>query len=62
MLRPVAGANFGHEKNAKVSLARALHKWPEYGRSIKKVAGAFRKWLGNLEKDTSEKITSAKKG
>ena len=36
MLRPVAGANFGHENNTKVLLAGALHKWPVYGRSIKK--------------------------
>ena len=36
MLRPVAGANFGLEKSTKVSLAGALHKWPEYGWSIKK--------------------------
>ena len=32
----MAGANFGREKNTKVSLAGALHKWPEYGWSIKK--------------------------
>ena len=34
----MAGANFGREKNTKVSLARALHKWPEYGWSIPEVA------------------------
>ena len=32
----MAGANFGREKNTKVSLAGGLHKWPEYGWSIKK--------------------------
>ena len=28
--RSMAGANFGHENNTKVSLAGALHKWPEH--------------------------------
>ena len=50
--RSMAGANFGREKNTKVSLAGALHKWPEH---LKK--WPEHKWLGNLKKDTSEKIT-----
>ena len=61
MLRPVAGA--WPEQILAVKKIQK-YRWPEHyisGRSmagaLKKVAGAFQKWLGYLEKDTSEKIT-----
>ena len=45
MLWQVAGANFGCEKNANVSLAGALHKRLEYGRNIKKSGRSIlKKW------------------
>ena len=60
MLRPMAGA--WPEQILAVNKIQK-YRWPEHsiiGRSMAGhsiVAGAFRKWLGNLEKDTSEKIT-----
>ena len=45
-----------------------MYRWPEHyisgwrmAGALKKVARTFQKWLGNLEKETSEKITWAKK-
>ena len=47
---PLAGANFGSEKNTKVLLAGALHKWPEYGWSIKKSGRSIPKVTGQSGK------------
>ena len=60
MLWPVAGA-WPEQILAVTKIQK--YPWPEHyisgrsmARALKKVAGAFWKWLGNLENDTSEKI------
>ena len=54
MLRPMAGA--WPEQILAVNKIQK-YRWPEHSIIGRSMAGAFRKWLGNLEKDTSEKIT-----
>ena len=66
----MAGANFGREKNTKVSLAGALHKWPEYGQSIKKsgrsipevarLSGKGYFWKDNESKEKDKRNDSVK--
>ena len=45
----MARANFGRKKIQK-------YRWLEHSIIGRSMAGAFRKWLGNLEKGTYEKI------
>ena len=49
----------GHSWPEQILALKKIQKyrWPEYYISGRSIAGAFRKWLDNLEKDTSERIT-----